>query len=55
MGIFDSFAELVAAAMPWETVEAEAPEKPEEKDEGGEGGEVRWLFSLALGLLVAMG
>ncbi|KAG0648901.1 Ubiquinol-cytochrome c reductase complex subunit 6 [Hyphodiscus hymeniophilus] len=27
---------MVAAAMPWETVEAEAPEKPEEKDEGAE-------------------
>lgn len=37
MGLFDSFAELVAAAMPWETVEAEAPpEKSEEKDEGGD-------------------
>lgn len=30
------FFELLAAAMPWETVEAEAPEKPEEKDEGSE-------------------
>jgi hypothetical protein len=33
MGFFDSFSELVAAAMPWETVEAEAPEEKEEKDE----------------------
>jgi hypothetical protein len=35
MGFFDSFSELVAAATPWSTVEAEAPEKPE-KDEGAE-------------------
>ena len=32
MGLF----ELLAAAMPWETVEAEAPEEPEEKDDGAE-------------------
>ena len=30
MGFFD----LLAAAMPWETVEAEAPEEKEEKDDG---------------------
>jgi hypothetical protein len=33
MGFFDSFSELVAAATPWSTVEAEAPEKTEEKDD----------------------
>ena len=27
------FFELLAAAMPWETVEAEAPEKPEKDEE----------------------
>ena len=26
----------MAAATPWSTVEAEAPEKPEEKDDGAE-------------------
>lgn len=36
MGFFDSFSELVTAATPWSTVEAEAPEKPEEKDDGAE-------------------
>jgi len=36
MGFFDSFNELMAAATPWATVEAEAPEKPEEKDDGSE-------------------
>ncbi|RFU27709.1 hypothetical protein B7463_g8613, partial [Scytalidium lignicola] len=36
MGFFDSLSDLVAAAAPWGTVEAEAPaesEQPEEKEE----------------------
>jgi hypothetical protein len=43
MGFFDSFSELVAAAMPWETVQAEAPEA--EDEEKNEAGEVCVLFS----------
>jgi ubiquinol-cytochrome c reductase subunit 6 len=44
MGFFDSWSELVAAATPWSTVEAEAPEKPEEKDDA----EVRFISLLLI-------
>jgi hypothetical protein len=44
MGFFDSWSDLVAAATPWSTVEAEAvsggassEKTPAQKDVGGEG------------------
>lgn len=36
MGFFDSWSDMVAAATPWSTVEAEAPAKEEEKEEDKE-------------------
>jgi ubiquinol-cytochrome c reductase subunit 6 len=45
MGFWDSFTDLIEAATPWSTVEAEAVQRggagsektPADKDEGGEG------------------
>ncbi|CAL3969175.1 unnamed protein product [Diplocarpon coronariae] len=32
MGLFDSFSDLLEAALPWSSAEAEAPQKDEEED-----------------------
>ncbi|CZS95974.1 related to ubiquinol-cytochrome c reductase complex subunit [Rhynchosporium agropyri] len=33
MGFFDSFSDLLEAALPWSTAEAEAPKEEEEKED----------------------